>query len=251
MAELTIAIPSYKRADKLVGYEYFKDAKIVIPESQKDDYLKYCDTKRLVVVPDSEDGDIVKKRNWILKNMGRPLLMIDDDVSCLKTPEKRNRKKLKVIKLSPEQAEVVIRNGFNMAHEWGAVLWGLNVNYDPLSYHQYHPFGMCKVVLGPFAGHLNHDLFFDHRMQTTEDYDFCLQVLHKYKKILRFNKYAPSSVHGDNAGGVVSWRTKELEIRCCKAVMKKWGKKIIKYRIPPLKRTDLLNADVHIPIKGV
>ena len=45
---------------------------------------------------------------------------------------------------------------------------------------------------------------------------------------------------------------KEKEIEYCKAIMMKWGTKVIKYQIPPRKMTDLLNAKkVNVPIKGV
>lgn len=83
MAELNIVIPSYKRWEKLRGYNYFRNAKYVIPESQYKLYIQGRDKNRFIVCPDNEDGSIAKKRNWILKNIPRPLVMIDDDVDRL------------------------------------------------------------------------------------------------------------------------------------------------------------------------
>lgn len=257
LMSLNIVIPTYKRADKLPGKDYFKAAKYVLPESQRDDYAAVLPGKRMIVIPDKSDGSIGKKRNWILQNIERPLLMLDDDVKALTTTQgiydsdgqfqKTNQK----VRLTPEQAENVILNGFNLADQWGCKLWGLNVNTDGRNYQQYKPFSLTQMVLGPFQGHLEHNLTMDERVGTCDDYDFSLQMLQKYGKILRLNKYAYDCVHGDNSGGIVSMRTNEIEIEYCKAIMKKWGTKIIKYRIPPEKPGDVLNASINVPIKGV
>jgi hypothetical protein len=39
-----------------------------------------------------------------------------------------------------------------------------------------------------------------------------LQQLRKYKKVLRLNKFHYLCEHGDNKGGIVSYRSKEKEI---------------------------------------
>lgn len=252
MDTLNIVIPSFKRAGKVAGYEYFKSARICIPQAQKGDYLKHYSAKRLIVIPNKADGNVARKRNWILRNIDRPLLMIDDDVKGLSTAEKGSRRRLKQnIALNAREAMRVIANGFNLAHQFGCIYWGLNVNTDGRNYQQYKPISLTQVILGPFQGHLDHDLFFDERMGTKDDYDFSLQVLARHKKALRLNKYAYDCLHGDNAGGIVSKRTQKIEIGYCKAIMSKWGEKVIRYRIPPRKMGDLLNGRLNIPIKGV
>lgn len=254
---INIVIPTYKRACALVGEDYFRFSKYVLPESQRDDYKKMLPAKRMIVIPDENDGNIARKRNWILRNIGRPLLMLDDDVCGLTTTEGiytggEFQKAKQMVKLTPDQATNVIECGFNLANEFGCVLWGVNVNTDGRNYQQYKPFSLSHVILGPFSGHLKHDLFYDERMGTKDDYDFSLQVLRKYKKILRINKYSYDCSHGTNSGGLVGGRTLELEAKYCQAIMKKWGAGIIKYTLPPKKPTDLLNAArVNIPIAGV
>lgn len=239
-------IPSYKRAGKVECYEYFPTAKIVIPENQERDYVEYYDKNRIVTIPEKEDGNIARKRNWILKNIGRPLLMVDDDVKSITTTEKR-----KNIKLSTSEAMRMIIDGFNLAHQLQCVLWGINLKADARDYQEYKPFSLTGVVLGPFQGHLDHELLCDEEMGTKDDYDFSIQALNKYKKILRINKYAYECKHGDNEGGIVSMRTMADEIKYCRAIEKKWGRKIIKYPLNPKKPADLLNGQVKIPIAGV
>lgn len=248
MRGLNIVIPSYNRSKGLEGKDYFKTAKYVIPESQQDSYTQTLGSKRLIVIPDDCDGNIARKRNWILQNIERPLVMIDDDVSGLGYGEAGKQQ----LHLDPDTACDVMKQLTNLAHEWDCKLFGLNVNEDGRNYREYKPFSLTSVVLGPFQGHLDHNLYYDERMGTKDDYDFSLQVLQRYKKILRYNKYFYFCGHGDNAGGIVSGRTMEKEKRYCEAIQKKWGKGIIKYRFPPRKVGDLLNAQrVNVPIAGV
>jgi hypothetical protein len=131
-------------------------------------------------------------------------------------------------------------------------MWGLAQNQDNRIYKEFLPFNLSNIILGPFQAHLDHDLYFDERVGTKDDYDMAIQQLNKYRKVLRLNKFHYICEHGDNKGGIVSYRTREREIEYCKQIMLKWGKKIIQYKIPPEKMTDLLNAKkVNIPIKGV
>ncbi len=251
--KLMVAIPTFKRANRLVGKDYFRSAAYVLPESQRDQYLKVLPSKRMIVIPDDQDGSIAKKRNWILRNLSRPVLMVDDDVRCLihtESMEGRGKPK-QMIELTPEQAEGFIINGFNLAHEWGCVLWGVKQNTDGRNYKQYAPLKLTKVILGPFQGHLEHDLLMDERMGTKEDYDFSLQVLRKYKKVLRFDKFAYYCEHGENEGGIVSTRTMESEMEFNRRIMAKWGRGVIRYPEKPKKMADVLNGRVFAPIRGL
>lgn len=248
---MNVIIPSYKRSHDLKGKDYFLMAKYCVPESQEKEYIEAVGKERVITLPDSEDGDIVKKRNWILKNIPRPLIMIDDDVSRFVYWDKRKDKYL-----SKEYPKDLINDLFiefiSMANQFDVKMFGIAQNKDDRQFKEFCPFNLSNVILGPFQGHLEHDLIFDKRVGTKDDYDMSLQQLRKYKKVLRFNKFAYDCEHGDNKGGIVSYRTQEKEIEYCKSIMMKWGKKIIEYKIPPTKMTDLLNAKkVNIPIKGV
>ena len=256
MAELNIVIPSYKRWENLPGYEYFKSARYVVPESQKEQYINGRDADRFIIIPDSEDGNICKKRNWILKNIPRPLVMIDDDVDKIIMCEggeyfKEQGRAKQCIKLTGEQAEDLLKQIANLAYEWKCPMFGLNINTDGRNYYQYKPFSLTAPILGPCSGHLEHDLLYDERMDLKEDYDISIQALNKYRKILRANKYAVNAAHKDNKGGCVSYRTIEREEKACRAIERKWGTHIIKYNTSKDKYTSYLNGRVHIPINGV
>lgn len=198
---INVVIPSYNRANVIQrGARYFPYAKYVVPESQKAAYAQAVGQDRVVAIPDKHDGNIARKRNWILRNIKRPLLMIDDDVEHLDMTEGMREKQ----KLTAEQAEAVIVHGFNLAYDWDCKLWGINVNTDGRNYQQYKPFTLTQVILGPFQGHFEHGVFCDERMDTKDDYDMSLQILAAYGKLLRLNKYSYHCKHGKNKGGIVS-----------------------------------------------
>jgi hypothetical protein len=226
-------------------------AKYCVPESQKHEYIEILGIDRVITIPDDEDGNIVNKRNWILKNIPRPLIMIDDDVKEICYFQSKENIPIKYT-LSKKLLNEFFENSFGLCKELNCKMWGINQNTDPLAYKQYSPFNLSKIILGPFQGHLEHDLTFDIQMGTKDDYDMALQHLRTYKKVLRLNKFSYECEHGDNKGGIVSYRSKDKEIEYCKRIMLKWGKKIISYQLPPRKMTDLLNAKkVNIPIKGI
>lgn len=248
---MNIIIPSYKRSHELKGKDYFLMAKYCIPESQRDEYVKIVGIDRIITIPDDQDGNIVKKRNWILKNVARPLIMIDDDVKKLSYWD--NRKKSYLRKdLDKNLINELFEEFISLSLQFSVKMFGVSQNTDDRVFKEFSPFSLKNIILGPFQGHLDHDLLFDERVGTKDDYDMSLQQLHKYKKILRFNKFAYECDHGDNKGGIVSYRSKGKEVQYCEAIMKKWGSAVIKYELPPKKMTDLLNAKyVNVPIKGV
>jgi len=252
---MNVIIPSYKRAHDLKGKDYFYMAKYCVPYSQYDEYAQVLNDDRIITIPDNQDGEIIKKRNWILKNIPRPLIMIDDDVESIGYYENRkgeNNGNHKKKVLDKKMLMNFFEQSFDMCDQLGFKMWGLSQNEDNRIYKEFLPFSFNKISLGPFQGHLKHDLIFDQRVGTKDDYDMALQQLNEFKGIFRWNKFHYLCHHGDNKGGIVSYRSKDKEIEYCKKIMIKWGKKIISYRIPPKKITDLLNAkSVNIPIKGV
>ena len=253
---MNVVIPTYKRANALAGKDYFTFARYVLPESQRDEYAKVLPADRMIVIPDDQDGSITRKRNWILNNIERPFCMMDDDVEYLLMMEGRSREKSRFISYQRIDQEIVldvIKHYTDLACQFGAKLWGVSqrTSGDEREYKEWRPFSLTNVILGPFQVHLDHNLMFDDRMGTKDDYDMALQHFLEYRMVLRVDKLAYKCGHGDNAGGIVASRTKEREEAYCMAIMKKWGTKVIRYKMPAKKMGDLLNGKVSVPIKGV
>jgi len=135
-----------------------------------------------------------------------------------------------------------------MCEEFGTVLWGLNLQSDPRFYREYSPFSFLAPVLGPFSGHVlrENNLRYDERLGLNEDYDYFLQVIRKYRKVLRNNKFFYMAGHLTQKGGCGSHRTLAKEREQAEIMKRKWGSKIVKYDF-----RKSTNPHVHVPLKGI
>jgi hypothetical protein len=178
----------------------------------------------------------LKKNNFKGK-----IIIVDDDYKSMGVIEN-----CKVKKLNSDEIDIVIDRGFVLCDDLGSKLWGLNLNDDPQCYREYSPFSFLSPILGPFTGIINDNEFlYDERLKLKEDYDLSLQVLFKYHKILRLNKYNYNVNHITLAGGCVDYRSMVEEKKEREILIKKWGSKVIKFR------EDSINPIIKVPLKGI
>jgi len=253
---MRIIRPTYNRWNGLKGIEYFKDAKYILPESQKDKYLKVLGSKQMIVIPDECDGSIAKKRNWMLENIKRPYISIDDDVEYMLMMEGRSKEKRKFVsykKIESKLIHSIFEHYTNLADQLNAKMWGVMQRNtgDQREYREHRPFTLTNAVLGPFHCHLDHDLKYDEDMLNKEDYDMVIQMFSVYKMILRVDKLAIKGEQQGNEGGIVGERTLEIELKGARNIMNKWGSRIIKYNLNPQKMNDVVSGKLNIPINGV
>ena len=243
LENISVYIPTSRRWDTMTTQRLYPSSIIVCPESQLDMYSKYHPTMKILSCPDDVEGNIARKRNWIKRQCETPyFVMMDDDLESINVLEDMKRKKLS----TPEIEELFV-TGFTMMEDLGTVLWGLNVNPDPVCYRENIPFKLLAPILGPFTAQKNDkDIWYDERLSLKEDYDFSLQVLHKYHKILRFNKYNYLANHIKNDGGCTDYRTKSREEEQNELLQRKWGRNIVRY---DMKKS--INPILKIPYKGI
>lgn len=240
--EFKVVIPSYKRPDRVLAAQYLPEAYICIGEAEKDAYAANYGADRLIVMPDSIQGNIARVRNWMLDNIGGNLVMMDDDVRYLSRTSARECRPL-----NADHAMQFLENGFIMAEDIGAYLWGMQVTPDRLLYCEYTPFSTQAPVLATVCCHrAGTELRYDERIPLKEDYDFYLQNLKRYRKVLRFNMYHYHPEHIIGEGGCIAYRTMERERECADLLVKKWGSRIV--------RVDFdrsLNPIIKPPLAGV
>lgn len=237
-----IICPSYKRANVERVTEVLRDEVIfAVHEFEADDYESKGND--VMILPDSVKGNMAKIRNYIKDNCGVDyLVMIDDDINEIGYHENLRTYKMKV-----DDILELIEKGFNMMEELGTVMWGINLQADRQFYHQHRPFNLLSPVLAPFcAQRVSGGCRYDERLPMKEDYDYFLQVIHKYRKVLRMNKYYYQAGHLTNKGGLQGRRMLDEEERQLKLLQKKWGKRVVKYNIK-----KSVNPGVCVPIKGV
>lgn len=245
MNELSIVSPSYKRAGNVNSIAIFgEDLCLAVHEFEAESYRQAYPDNPILVLPDETRKNMGKVRNYIKDHCdARYLLMVDDDIRKISYYEGREKTPKPVKKI-----EELIRVGFQMAEDLGTVLWGINIQTDPKFYRQNAPFSMLSAVLGPFCGHLCTDssLRYDERLGLNEDYDYFLQVIQKYHKVLRLNKYHYFAGHLTDKGGCGAYRMLAEEKKQAAIMQQKWGHKIVKYNF---KRST--NPQIHVPLKGI
>lgn len=236
-----IFIPSYKRASDCKAARMLSRAVICCHESEAGEYRKH-NQNPILAIPDSLAGKGMGHiRNWILENSPEAdILMIDDDVSSIGYYDNRER-----VKLNEIQIYEFVENAFRMCREAGTVLWGINLLFDKQAYREYSPFSLTSVVLGPFMGIIRNDLRFDESLGLKEDFDYSIQVLNRYRKILRFNKYHYMVGHLVGKGGCISYRTNAREKEQRERFVRKWGSRIVRFK------DGDVNPIIKVPISGI
>lgn len=243
-----IAIPSYKRADDCLTAKCFSRAIIFCHKFEAEEYRKHNKNK-IVVIPDELAGKgMAVIRNFILDNTkSENVVMLDDDIKQFGYYEK-----LEMFLMTENEVYALFENFFRMTKEAGTKLWGVNLQSDKKFYREYSPLSLSSVILGPCMGITkDKDIRFDDRLGLKEDYDYSIQVLRKFRKILRFNKYHYVSAHIKKKGGCASYRTMKKEEDQAMLFQKKWGKAIVHITRKTQGGNMSINPVVHCPIKGI
>lgn len=214
--------PSYKRAGKTKIHKWCKDVVMCVHEFEAEEYRKYH--QNIMIIPDSKRGNMAKVRNHILDNSDCDIcVMVDDDNIGIGYYEESTKYKLEFDDLIEK-----IKEWGSQAKDFGTVLFGINLQSDPKFYREYSPLSLLSVVLGPFCCIIkeNNKIRYDERLGLNEDYDYALQVLKEYHKILRWNKYHYTAGHLGDDGGCGAYRTMDREIEQSKIMIRKWGDKV-------------------------
>lgn len=242
---MIFAIPSKGRAGIVKTTRFVETSIVFCPKEERDEYKKHHEN--VVAVPDDVAG-ITKTRNWILRwaritNENR-ILMMDDD---LRTFAKFEKGKPGVgVPVSYERFVHLAANMFDMATDLGTNLWGFQVTNDGKTYREYSPFSLQSFIAGHLMGIIDDGQRFDERMQVKEDYDFSMQSLYRYRRVLRFNKYSFYVDHHETLGGCRTYRTMEMELNAIETLKRKWGTELVS--VNPKKRYEVR---VRSPIAGI
>lgn len=251
---MMILSPSYKRCNGVLTHNWLP-TRYCVHEFEEEDYRDAGHD--VIVIPDDQQGNIAKVRTWMVKYAKgkgeKQLLIIDDDV------RRMNRwKDGKNYKMESDEALEFIEMGFHVANEWEVPLWGIQSINDKIAYREYMPFSLTAYCSGSFHGLLDLAVEYDERFPLKEDFDLCIQLLNKYRKILRFNLIYMTKDDHKNLGGCSSYRTILFEKQQLRDLQKKWGKKIVKMDDQTDKRNRQrkksgydINPVMRVPIRGI
>lgn len=243
--DIQFICPSYKRAGITKSEKCIDGLIFAVHRFEEQLYKETYPDNEIITLSDDSCGNMAKVRNEMLeKTSSDKIVMVDDDCSYFGYYEKGEQNRL-----SKDQIYELAVLGFTLSSDLGTPLWGLNLLADYQAYREYSPFSMLSPILGPFSGidkaRLN-GIRYDERLGLNEDYDFFMQVIRKFKKALRLNKYFYMADHLLLDNGCASYRTLNKEYAQAIIMLKKWGNKPITY---DFKKST--NPRVRVPLKGI
>jgi hypothetical protein len=245
--KVKIFAPSYKRPEKSITQTTYPCVKIVVKESEADEYIK--NGNDVVICPDSAQGNLCRVRNWILDNCyddADCIVLLDDD--CRGVGRWMNQNK---IIFDEKQFIDFVSKSADLCDQFNFKFFGLNCIPDGRAYREYTPFSFVKYIGGPFQGHLKDSkIRYDENLPLKEDYDITLQHVYKHGGALRIN-YAHYEVkQAEQEGGCATYRNLEREREQFFLLQKKWGKDIIR-RDKKSSRSFDFNPIMKIPVKSI
>lgn len=202
--QVSINAPSYRRPQGVLTLDYLPMTRIWVCETEEAAYRKANPKADIVAVPAGVQGNLCRIRNWILDEEAKrgmdAVCLIDDDMSHVSYWEACRR-----IKVERDRFMPFLEFYSDLAVQFGAKLWGINVNSDKQNYREYTPFSLVSYIGGPFSVHVGSDLRYDERLPLKEDYDLTLQHINTYRRVLRLNKFYYMVKQGGAARPPVRW----------------------------------------------
>lgn len=214
---MTIAIPSKGRAGRVKSQSVIPSAKVFVPRTEADAYLK-CGVQNVVMVPDYIRG-ITATRNWILDSLkDRRVVFIDDDVKACGWFELSDER-AKARHLTEAEWLCEFRKLFDVTEQLGYRVWGLSTDGALRSCYPYKPFLFHSYVTASCMGVVNTGIRFDHRFLVKEDYELCLRCIREDGGVLAARYLFWSNDHWTADGGCKSYRTQAMECDATERLM--------------------------------
>ena len=261
--KISVNAPSYKRANKVLTLDYLPFCRIWVDCREYDEYKKNYPNSEIISCPDGVQGNVSRVRNWILKQEFERgvdvVCIVDDDLIGMEyfSKEEGDDYGYKRNLVEKEDFLTFVEKYSILAEDFGAKMWGVNLNPDPMAYRHNSPFSTVSMVLGPFSCYLKGNrCWYDERLPLKEDYDMALQQLDKERVVLRVNAYHYICKQSVNAGGCATYRNRDREREQFELLQKKWGSKIVKSDGSNKGRTEKqkmfdYNPIIVAPIKGI
>jgi len=140
---------------------------------------------------------------------------MDDDMMKIEMAAGKGNKALTTIKhVIGEMESALEGSGMNLA--------GVAPTPNDFYYNPNKPFSFRNFVIASLMAIKPCGIWFDEKLRTKEDYDYTLQHINKFGGAVRLNYILASFRHYGNKGGVVDYRTSDLEQESIAYLKKKW-----------------------------
>ncbi len=215
--DIHVAIISHKRPNNVTLMENLTG----IPEKlhwyvTKDEVEEYQSRATGMVI---EGGDLCQSRNRALEYAAteeKYCLMLDDDLVKIHHFLQVGQTEMMFINMVGEMYEIL--------NSCPLYLAGTASTTNRYFYHPEKPLGL-KHFIGGWCTLTKYGAKprYDTALKTKEDYDITLQHIKEYGGVCRINYLAPEFKHWNNPGGVVDYRTTEIEQASIRYLEEKWG----------------------------
>jgi len=176
-------------------------------------------------------GGITAARNRALKDAwsrGLACVQVSDDLEMMGKFTDPTKGKPRWEYCQFHVAVLSVRGRMAIHH---AMLGGAAPTPNPLNFRRDE--STHNFIVGDFIVVEPCEVMFDETFRLKEDYDYTLQHLARYGKVLRADTIAPRFTHRTNAGGAVDYRTKEREREAILKLLRKWGNNVQRHPRKP------------------
>jgi hypothetical protein len=168
-----------------------------------------------------EAGALCRARNAALDEghaAGAAVVELSDDLRGCKLAQHQGDKVIG----APIPFAAAVRAIRGSASLYGAKLAGVAPTSNPFYSNPKHPVRLAAFIVGDMICVEPCALRFDERFRLKEDYDYTLQHLAKYGRVVRCDTVLATFIHRSNAGGAVTVRTPALEQEAIALLKAKW-----------------------------
>ena len=234
-------IPSLGRPEEIQSHPMLEHCHVVVVADQLAEYqsgrrrpLAYH------VLPPTVKG-LPATRNWILDNLWDKdedfIWQVDDDLRYIVYMMTRSTRRLK----DPDYMVDVIDHVGRAAMDAGTGLFTFALTPKPIERIPSKFIGLRGWASDHQMGIIDRELRFDENMRTRACIDISLQCLLKYRFLWKDLRWHFSCDIRTGTGGLVTSRTTEREQEAFDYLEKKWGKGLLKRKIPSDSNKDNRN----------
>ena len=216
-------IPSRKRTRYMQhSLHAFPYAKILVHQSEYDDYIKVVPKEQLYTHNCKCMSQI--RKNILQRSESECTVTIDDDIHMC-----YSRAGQKLIKIEdPKDLYTIIDNNYNICKDLGIKMFGYASVITPLYYAPHCPINLNKSAVD-VIGIFDKSLYPDQNLRFADDIDITLQCLYKNRIVYcddRFfwSKYDGRTLMFKDQGGCTGLRTGQAQTKDRQYLKAKWGK---------------------------
>ena len=213
-----IYIPSYKRADTITTHKLLEYYKVVVRESEAEDYARNIPIENIIAVPDHEINSVCKVWNWMIENAPEDYICtIGDDCPDFYYRLDTNQK-ITDPEIITSEIERIAQLTMDLDIGWGCdtatnVPWG----YDAEFTFKGTTGGINWINRKKLVGRFNEDIGY------CCDTDVVFQEL-LANRIILSPKYLCAGGGADKNKGGNSKKSRASMVASFELMKKKWGK---------------------------